>query len=94
MIRILGMLALILILFEGGLELRLKEAIRYCPGGLLLAIVSYSLTLGLVAAVVRFTLPCLGWTPLSSGLFLDQPAQQWCCRQSSRLMLPRQSKSP
>jgi len=55
-IRILGMLALILILFEGGIELRLKEAIRYSPGGLLLAIVSYGLTVGLVALVARATL--------------------------------------
>jgi len=64
MIRILGMLALILILFEGGLELRLKEAIRCSPGGLLLAIAGYSLTLGLVAAVVRFTLH-LSWLDAS-----------------------------
>lgn len=56
MVRILGMLALILILFEGGLELRLKEAIRYLPGGLLLALVSYGFTFALVAAVVKFTL--------------------------------------
>lgn len=56
MVRILGMLALILILFEGGLELRLKEAIRYLPGGLLLALVSYGFTVALVAAVVKFTL--------------------------------------
>jgi cell volume regulation protein A len=55
-IRILGMLALILILFEGGLELQLKEAIRYSPGGLLLAIVSYGLTVGLIAMVARVTL--------------------------------------
>jgi Na+:H+ antiporter len=54
--RILGMLALILILFEGGVELRLKEAIRYSPGGLLLAVVSYGLTVGLVAVVARYTL--------------------------------------
>ena len=52
-IRILGMLALILILFEGGLELRLKDAIRYSPGGILLAFVSYGFTLGLVALIVR-----------------------------------------
>jgi cell volume regulation protein A len=55
-IRILGMLALILILFEGGLELQLKEAIRYSPGGLLLAVVSYGLTVGLIAVVARATL--------------------------------------
>ena len=56
MVRILGMLALILILFEGGLELRLKDAIRYSPGGVLLALVSYGLTVGLVALIVRVTL--------------------------------------
>jgi len=56
MVRILGMLALILILLEGGLELRLKDAIRYSPGGILLAFVSYGFTVGLVAVVVRFTL--------------------------------------
>jgi len=37
-VRVLGMLALILILFEGGLELRLKETIRYSPGAMLLAV--------------------------------------------------------
>jgi len=56
MVRILGMLALILILFEGGLELRLKEAIRYSPGGILLAVVSYGFTVGLIAAVAKLTL--------------------------------------
>ena len=60
MARILGMLALILILFEGGLELRLKEAVRYSPGGMLLALVSFGVTVALVAAVGRFTLH-LSW---------------------------------
>ena len=54
--RTLGMLALILILFEGGVELRLKEVIRYSPGGLLLALVSFGLTVGLVASVTHFAL--------------------------------------
>jgi potassium/hydrogen antiporter len=60
MTRILGTLALILILFEGGVELRLKEAMRYSPGGLLLAMVSYGITTGLVATVARYTLH-LSW---------------------------------
>ena len=47
------MLALILILFEGGLELQLKEAIRYSPGGMLLAVVGYGFTVGLIACVAR-----------------------------------------
>ncbi len=56
MVNVLGMLALILILFEGGLELRLKEAMRYSPGGLLLTLICYGLTVGLIAAVVKLTL--------------------------------------
>jgi cell volume regulation protein A len=55
-VRILGMLALILILFEGGLELQLKEAIRYSPGGILLALVGYGFTVGLIACVARVLL--------------------------------------
>jgi potassium/hydrogen antiporter len=58
--RTLGMLALILILFEGGLELRLKEALRYSPGGLLLALVSFGLTVGAVALISKFALH-LSW---------------------------------
>jgi cell volume regulation protein A len=63
-IRILGMLALILILFEGGLELRLKETIRYSPGGILLAFVGYGVTVGLIACVARVLLH-LSWTDAS-----------------------------
>ena len=63
-IRILGMLALILILFEGGLELRLKETIRYSPGGILLAFVGYGVTVGLIACVARVLLH-LSWMDAS-----------------------------
>jgi Kef-type K+ transport system membrane component KefB len=38
---------------EGGLELRLKDAIRYSPRGILLACVSFGYTLGLAASIVR-----------------------------------------
>lgn len=60
-IRVLGMLALILILFEGGLELRVKEVIRNLPGGLLLALVSFGLSMGLVAVLARLLLH-MNWT--------------------------------
>ena len=60
-IRILGTLALILILFEGGLELRLRQAMRYFPAGLMLVVLSFGLSLGLVAVVGRYLLH-LGWT--------------------------------
>jgi len=55
-IHILGMLALTLILFEGGLELRLRQALRYFPAGLLLVVTSIGLSMGLIALIGRFLL--------------------------------------
>src|SRR5580704_8549795 len=52
-IDILGTLALILILFAGGVELRLRQAARHAPAALLLMIVSYGLSLGLIALMGR-----------------------------------------
>jgi cell volume regulation protein A len=52
-IRILGTLALVLILFEGGLELRLRQAMRYFPAGLLLVVLSFGLSLALIALMGR-----------------------------------------
>jgi len=60
-IRVLGTLALMLILFEGGLELRLRQALRYFPAGLLLVILSFGLSLALIALMGRALLH-LGWT--------------------------------
>ena len=51
-----GTLALIVILFEGGLELKLRETIRHFPGAILLAILSYVLSVGLVAVVAFYGL--------------------------------------
>jgi cell volume regulation protein A len=51
-----GTLALILILFQAGLELDIRETLRHVPGALLLAILSYGLSLSLVAEVARVTL--------------------------------------
>lgn len=59
-VHIMGTLALVLILFEGGLELRLKETIRNLPGGLLLCIVSFCLSTSLVALILRLALH-LSW---------------------------------
>ena len=55
-IGVIGMLALILILFEGGLELRLQEVVRNLPGALLLAAVCFALTVGLVGVVTHLLL--------------------------------------
>jgi len=51
-----GTLALILILFEAGLELDLWQTLRHFPGGFLLAILSYALSMALIAAVAHETL--------------------------------------
>src|SRR5579864_1698184 len=39
-----GTLALILILFEGGLDLNIRETISHFPGGLLFGVLTYGLT--------------------------------------------------
>jgi Na+:H+ antiporter len=48
-----GTLALIVILFEGGLELKLRETIRHFRGAFVLSILAYVLTVGLVALVAH-----------------------------------------
>lgn len=55
-IGVIGMLALILILFEGGLELRLQEVIRNLPGALLLSTFCFALTVALVGLVTHLLL--------------------------------------
>ncbi|MBI4458990.1 MAG: cation:proton antiporter [Acidobacteria bacterium] len=50
-----GTLALILILFEGGLELDVRDTLRHFPGALLLAILAYTFSLGLVALLSRWS---------------------------------------
>src|ERR1700678_2836212 len=54
--RILGSFALVLLLFEGGLELRLRRAMRYFPAGLLLVVLSFGLSLALIAVTGRLLL--------------------------------------
>ncbi|HEY6387843.1 MAG TPA: cation:proton antiporter [Candidatus Acidoferrum sp.] len=57
-----GSLALILILFEGGLELKLREIVSHFGGGLFLAVFSYVLSAVGVALVCRHALP-FAWIP-------------------------------
>lgn len=49
--RILGTLALILILFEGGLELNLRDTLSRFPGGVLLAVLGYFISMGMVTGI-------------------------------------------
>jgi len=51
-----GTLALLLILFEGGLELNIRETIRHFPGGLVFGVLSYSITFLLIGFVAHFGL--------------------------------------
>jgi potassium/hydrogen antiporter len=57
-----GSLALILILFEGGLELKIREIVSHFGGGLFLAIFSYVLSALGVALVCRHALH-FAWIP-------------------------------
>jgi len=57
---VIGMLALILILFEGGLELRLQEVVRNLPGALLLSTVCFAATVALIGFVTHLLLR-LSW---------------------------------
>jgi len=57
-----GSLALILILFEGGLDLKLREILSHFGGGFFLAVSCYVLSLAGVAAVCRYGLR-FDWIP-------------------------------
>jgi cell volume regulation protein A len=56
-----GSLALILILFEGGLDLKLKEIVTHFGRGLFLALVGYLASMGAIAAACRYVLH-FSWT--------------------------------
>src|SRR6202790_1585331 len=51
-----GTLALILILFEGGLDLKIRETISHFPGGLLFGVIAYALTAFLAGLIVSASL--------------------------------------
>jgi Na+:H+ antiporter len=57
-----GSLALILILFEGGLDLKLREILSHFATGFLLAISSYVVSMVMVALVCRYMLH-ITWIP-------------------------------
>ncbi|MGC0775311.1 MAG: cation:proton antiporter [Candidatus Acidiferrum sp.] len=57
-----GSLALILILFEGGLELKLREILSHFAGGLFLCVFSYALSTAGVALIFRYALH-FAWIP-------------------------------
>src|ERR1700693_5459768 len=50
--NLLGTLSIILVLFEGGLELDLRDTLRHFPGSFLLASLAYVFSTALVAVIV------------------------------------------
>ncbi len=58
---LLGTLAIILVLFEGGLELDLRDTLQHFPGSFLLATLAYVFSTALVAVIVAKGL-ALPWT--------------------------------
>ena len=62
-----GALAIILILFEGGLELNLRETLRHFPGGLVFGFLAYAMSLGLISLVVRGVLQVPWLSALLAG---------------------------
>jgi potassium/hydrogen antiporter len=59
-IEVLGTLALILILFQGGLEIQLRSAMRYLPAGLMLAFASFGCSVALIGLAAHYLLH-LSW---------------------------------
>jgi cell volume regulation protein A len=53
---LLGTLAIILVLFEGGLELNLRDTLQHFPGSLLLAMLAFAFSGGLVGVLVSHSL--------------------------------------
>src|ERR1700689_4836249 len=51
-----GTLALILILFEGGLDLNIRDTISHFPGGLLFGLLAYAFTTALAGLVAASSL--------------------------------------
>jgi len=64
--NLLGTLAIILVLFEGGLELDLRRTIHHFPGSFLLATLAYIFSVTSVAAIVSVRLGL----PYSSGVLV------------------------
>src|SRR5579872_5296020 len=56
----LGTLALMLILFEGGLDLEIRKTLRVLPGSFLLSFLAYAFSFVIAAEVTRWTMG-LSW---------------------------------
>lgn len=68
--NVLGTLAIILVLFEGGLELDLRRTLRHFAGSLVLAVLAYGFSIVLVALIVHRGLGLPLTTALAVGAVL------------------------
>src|SRR5271155_6061170 len=68
--NVLGTLAIILVLFEGGLELDLRRTLRHFPGSLFLAVLAYGFSIALIALIVHKGLGMPLTTSLAVGAVL------------------------
>jgi len=68
--NVLGTLAIILVLFEGGLELDLRRTLRHFAGSLLLALLAYGFSIALVAVIAHKGLGIPLTTALAIGAVL------------------------
>ena len=68
--NVLGTLAIILVLFEGGLELDLRRTLRHFPGSLLLAVLAYGFSITLVGLIIHKGLGMPLTTALAVGAVL------------------------
>jgi cell volume regulation protein A len=90
-----GTLALILILFEGGLDLNIRETISHFPGGLLFGVLAYGLTTFAAGLVVSASLGINHRDGLLAGAVIGCTSstivlpvlQQWKAEQSVKIIL-------
>jgi potassium/hydrogen antiporter len=68
--NVLGTLAIILVLFEGGLELDLRRTLRHFPASLLLGVLAYGFSIALVGLIVHKGLGVPLTTALAVGAVL------------------------
>src|SRR5271167_1477742 len=68
--NVLGTLAIILVLFEGGLELDLRRTLRHFAGSLFLAVLAYGFSIALIALIVHKGLGMPLTTSLAVGAVL------------------------
>ncbi len=90
-----GTLALILILFEGGLDLKIRETISHFPGGLLFGVLAYAITTFSAGWIVSASLRISRQDGLLAGAVIGCTSstivlpvlQQWKAKEAVKIIL-------